>query len=471
MPPNVLLLVLDTARADAFEPYGAVAGASPTIGQLARRGAAQPTVIAPCNWTMPSHASLFTGLLPRTLGLAQAPGGKPANCRPLVEAQRHRFLPEVLRAHGYATRGISTNLWISSQTGFATGFDDFTELVGERHLEIGRRGARGRLSWALEALRAKADDGAAEAETVVERWLDEGPLQPFFWFVNLVECHSPFLPPKPWNDLGPIQRIKAGEDNRRHLTLGEIWRACAGGYDIGEDAIERFRHLYARSIRQLDDWLARVLDRLDRRGVLDDTLVLVTSDHGENLGECELIGHAFSIDNRLIHVPFVSAGPGAFSPDGPMGLADVPMLLARALDLDDHPWQEPDVDADGLAVAQVDALVAPDDPRAWEAVRTWGLGEDAHRIVTTSSTCATDGRLKLVRRGDDDLLYDLEADPLETTPVPPTAEHLDASVLARLRKAVDAADDPARAALPYEGPDVHDDRADLEERMRLLGYL
>src|SRR5205823_358984 len=112
MPPNMLLVVFDTARADAFEPYGAGVGASPAVAQLAVRGSALPTAYAPSNWTLPSHVSMLTGLSARESGLAQAPGGNALNCRPYVEAMGKMLMPEVLRRHGYSTRAVSANGWV-----------------------------------------------------------------------------------------------------------------------------------------------------------------------------------------------------------------------------------------------------------------------------------------------------------------------------------------------------------------------
>src|SRR5918994_863213 len=104
--PNVLLVVLDTARADALESYGAAAGTTPALAQLASRGQALPEVHATACWTMPSHASMFTGLLPRAAGLSRAPGERPNGCRPVLEAATERLLPEVLRRAGFRARGV-----------------------------------------------------------------------------------------------------------------------------------------------------------------------------------------------------------------------------------------------------------------------------------------------------------------------------------------------------------------------------
>jgi arylsulfatase A-like enzyme len=476
--PNVVVLVLDTARADAFEPYGAPAGASPVVGDLARRGVAVRTAVAPSNWTLPSHASMFTGLLPRDLGLGQAPGGRPANCRPYMEAQADRCLPEVLRRAGYATGAISTNLWISTWSGFGTGFDRFVDVTSGRAEQVHDNTLRSRLQWVVQALRADVDDGAAEVEAILEQWVGDASDQPFFWFVNLVECHSPYLPPRPYNDLSPVQRVRAAEEARRHLTLSEIWKGSAGGYDVPPSTMERMRHLYARSIRSMDDWLGRFLASLDRRGLLDDTIVIVTSDHGENLGEGYRLGHAFWLDDRLIRVPLVWSGPQPAALPEVVSLTDVPRLVADAVGLADHPWDEARGVIGGAAVSQSDPLVPAGDDRIRESVEHWHMEGEAAAYaawrLSTPSTAATDGSLKLVREGDEDWLYDLVQDPLEAAPtrLGATAGHAhDAARVARLRTAVEAAAPSAAQPRPWTGVDLPDDREGIEDRMRLLGYL
>src|SRR3954465_4261191 len=97
---------------------------------MASEGAAQQDVFATASWTLPSHASMFTGLLPRALGLGQAPGGTPQGARPVLRAHRERLLPEVLRQGGYDTRAASANLWVSPHAGFDIGFEEFEYVTG-----------------------------------------------------------------------------------------------------------------------------------------------------------------------------------------------------------------------------------------------------------------------------------------------------------------------------------------------------
>jgi arylsulfatase A-like enzyme len=461
--PNVVLVVFDTARRDAFEPYGARPGASPSVAQLASRGTASPLAYSTCNWTMPSHVGMFTGALPRTLGLGSAPGRKAGNVRPVLEANGDRVLAEVLHRAGYRTRGVSCNLWISRNAGFAEGFEEFRDVKPTRKRRLNATSLKDRAGWALEALRAKVDDGAGEAARTIDSWLAEGPHTPFFWFVNLVECHSPYLPPKPYNELGPIDRLRAAGDARAHLTLHRILQACAGRFDVSDETLERFRRLYAAEIRLMDEWLGRLLQSLDERGLLDETIVIVTSDHGENFGEGKLMGHALSLDDRLIHVPFVAAGPGIGSLDEVFTTASIPRMLAEAAGLRDHPWPESPT-PEGVAVAQYNGIADLGDERIAQAAAAWGLDAEGMRRITTPMTAATDGKRKLIRYAGEELVIDLETDPLELSPVKANGD----AAVARLQAALDEA--RANEREPARDMGVTES-AELEERMRQLGYL
>ena len=466
----MLLVVLDAARRDALEPYGAPPGSTPTVAQLARRGSVFGEVYATGCWTVPSHASMFTGLLPRAAGLSRV--GTPAGARPALDAQRERLLPEVFRRAGYSTAAASANLWVSRASGFSTGFDDFAEVDSGRNARFHGKGLRARAQWLRESGLARVDDGAADAASWLERWR-ASERRPFLWFVNLIECHSPYLPPRGYGDVSLLDRLRAALESQRHYNLDAIWRACVGGFDVPAATIERMRRLYMASIAYMDAWLARLLERLDEARLLDDTLVVVTSDHGENFGEGGLLTHALSLDNRLIHVPFVAAGPGIDGRPEINSLADLPRFLAGAAGVDDHPWR--DGPPAGVGVAQFDPPVDPGDAQASRAVERWGLGQDALDRLTTPLSCAVAGELKLMRRGGREELYDLRSDPLELAPLEPAAaaaEH--GERLAALRAALAhpamvarRAAEPSRAAPEVPAEEVRR----LEERMKLLGYM
>lgn len=471
MRPNVLLIVFDAARRDAFEVYDGPRGSTPAVSQLAARGAALPLAYSTACWTVPAHASIFTGLMPRAAGLGSP--ASPTESRPAVRAQLDRLLPEVMRRHGYATAAVSANGWLSAASGFDHGFDEFTLVAGSRQGRLHHGGLRVRAGWQLEALLARVDDGASAAGAALRRLIADRPSRrPFFWFVNLVECHSPYLPPRPWNDLPASERLRAAAEARRHLTLQAIWRACAGELDVPEETLERMRHLYLASIRYMDSWLGHLLEELDSAGALDETLVILTADHGENFGEGGLVTHALSLDERLIHVPLIAAGPGAPESCGPVSLAALPRLIAEGVGID-GPWEADELPT-GAGVAQFEPLLDRADPRLELARTQWGLDDTGLARFHTRLACATDGRMKLLRRGDELLLFDLDSDPLELEGRPIAAIDDADPVKTRLGEALEHPS-MTRSGEPVE-PEAEDavpeeELRAIEERMRLLGYM
>ena len=138
------------------------------------------------------------------------------------------------------------------------------------------------------------------------------------------------------------------------------------------------RALHAASASQLDAWVGAPVDALDRHGLVDETQIVLTSDHGENLGDGNLLGHAFSLDDRLIRVPLVTAGPATLPTDDVMSLTRLPRFLAEAAGVDDHPFD--DGLPDGVAVAQLDAPGDGDHAQLPRSHATeWGLGPTSRR--------------------------------------------------------------------------------------------
>src|SRR5438874_2599017 len=107
--------------------------------------------------------------------------------------------------------------------------------------------------------------------------------------MNIVECHSPCLPPRPYDGASWFTRLRAADEAQRHLSLGAILQTCLGAKTVPDGALDRMRRFYAASLRYLDGWVGRLLDSLARVDAIDETLVIVCSDHGENLGEGGLL--------------------------------------------------------------------------------------------------------------------------------------------------------------------------------------
>ena len=462
--PNVLLIVMDTARADGFGAHG---GATPTpaFDALAERGRAVPRALSAANWTAPSHASMFSGLHPFEHGVTGAAAvtsqGRLASFRPAVERHADRWLPEVMRRSGYETIAVSANVWITEPMGFDFGFDRFVPIGAARAVPRGaaspRRGRQAlppRLRRAVKRARRATfdyrrgrDQGAVQALRALGTLAAERRDRPFFCFVNVMETHAPYLPPRSFNPLRGWRRYAATAADRYQgsdfMLAYNLGAADAPGW-----AIEALRSLYAGEVRYVDRFLGLLMDRLQT--VLDRTLVIVTSDHGENLGEDHRLGHQLFLDERLLHVPFAVAGPGAeVWPDrGVYSTAGLPRSIATAAGLEDAPWEA----RDGVAIAQYES--------GWKQLRNArrvvaGLDlttAQRHRLTTTLEL-ATDGRATLLR---EDRSERLEGD---------------APAEAGLRAALDAAAGRGPAAVaPAEGV-TPEEEEEIEERLRDLGYL
>lgn len=465
--PNVLWIVWDTVRRDALEPYGAPAGRTPVVADLARRGIAAPSVRSTSCWTMPSHVAMFAGVLPREVGLTQAPTRTPASCREPLEGMRDRLVAEVFRRAGYGTNCASGNLWIDRSAGFDIGFERFAAHTGHRTARMASTKPRDRLRWLAQAARARADDGARQLLDTLLQWQRESDGRPSFTFVNNADCHSPYLPPRPYA-IGPVGRMRAADEARRHLTLDQVWTACLGGPLPSDGALQRMREQYAGEVRYTDAWTGSVLEGLDAAGVLDDTLVVVTSDHGENFGENGLMAHAFSVDDRLVHVPLVAAGPGAERLAGLQTLADLPLALCEIAGIEGHPYET--VAPEGISVAQWDPPSTGESSAVDEYLAHAGLDSDpeARLRLTESLTSAVRGTTKLVRRGDREQLFDLATDPGEEHPLAPEAG--DDAEVAALRRALERGEQRAEvAAAPAQAS--AEELAEIEARMEMLGYL
>jgi arylsulfatase A-like enzyme len=473
-PPNVLLVVLDAARRDALSPYGADPAATPTLSALAQRGAAVQHAYATAPWTVPSHTAMFSGRLAGELGLDQAPDPHllPAALEPVAD----ELLASVLSDAGYRCHGYSANLWLSSGTGFDRGFDDFLDPPRMRNLptEPGRRTSA---KWIAEGIRARRDAGAAAIGAALKDSIETAvPDQPSFWFVNLVECHSPYMPPKPWNDLGPVGRAKAALDSHHHLGFESICLNGAGRDLVPAASMARMRHLYGRAISYMDAWLADVLAALSARAMLANTLVIVTADHGESFGENGLLAHGFSLGEQLLHVPLIAAGPGitglrASNTAGAFSLASIPFVVAEAAGVA-HPY----LAGNGIALARAKPICEPDDQRMLDFAVKWNLNAEEITRITRGFTAATDGVAKLVVTDDgQESLYDLVGDPDERSPlaaVGAVAERLREAVGGVAREARPLVASPAGAgATGTAGGADPETIAALEQQMKLLGYM
>ncbi len=302
--PNILLLILDTVRAQSLSLHGRTRQTSPNLEEFARSGVTFDWAVAPAPWTNPSHASMFTGRWPHELSADWL--------MPLDD--RHPTLAETLASEGYATAGFVGNvLYASRESGLARGFaryQDYPISLGQIILSssVGRALAYNtrfrRMVGHHELLNRKP---AHEVNENLLDWLEamKQDDRPWFAFVNYYDAHEPHFPAdsvlqgKRWNRYSHRGGITVGGNSwLDEKSRMDLWDALthASAY---EDAVERVDHA-----------LGVLLEELEDRGELDNTLVIIASDHGEQLGEHGLFGHNNSLFMTTLHVPLLIAWPG-----------------------------------------------------------------------------------------------------------------------------------------------------------------
>ncbi len=322
--PNVLLIVLDTARADRMSAYGYARPTTPFLEQLAREGTLFTHALATSSWTLPSHASLFTGLYPFEHGAtAERLDGS------------HPTLAEVFRAHGYRTAGFTANVIMTQRrTGLNRGFQRYQDLFGSP-LDAAHRTTYGRRIIFRYAMRTLGNyPGRKFAEDVNRdflQWLDGGPGasgRPFFAFLNYFDVHDPYVPPA---EYAAAMTAKPDAVTQRQPFDG--WGYT--GWKVPAEVIANERTAYDACIRYVDSMIRKLVQALEQRGLMKNTLLVVTSDHGAALFEHGSLGHRRNLYRETIHIPllFYFSGhvPSGLYVAQPVDLTRVPaMILALA---------------------------------------------------------------------------------------------------------------------------------------------
>jgi len=278
-PPNILLVVLDTVRADAVGRTFNRRQVTPHFDRIAAEGSRYLHAYATAPWTLPSHATLFTGL---------ASSQHLAVHESFVLGSQHLTLAEMLAGRGYATYGISSNPWVTEGRGLAQGFDEFVTAYSDAQ-DAPDKGAARATEYAIEFIARHAQGD-----------------EPFFLFVNYLEAHLPYAPPEAgFEALG----IATGSLSRREFTIEQAEEIIAGERDASEDELELARTLYQCEIAYQDRQLGELIDTLSERDLLVETLVVITADHGELFGIEGLMGHEFSLSDDVLQVPLVLRHP------------------------------------------------------------------------------------------------------------------------------------------------------------------
>lgn len=320
-PPHVLLVVLDTVSAKHLGSYGYHRTTSPALDALADEGVVFEKAFSTAPWTLPSHASLFTGLHPTTHRTGwthpRLDDGKAHAGR--VMRYDYLTLAEELSARGYETCGVSEKSWLTDRHGLTQGFQhyhDYSIATDQERLLLPRtldRLAR-RLGFGPLLSDGAGDKGGTRVVQRALRWLekDRNPDRPYFLFLNLNEAHAPYLPPDGFEDFG--RYLPEGAE-LEDLPEGYFGHAPdrknynSGARGLLEAEVEIQRALYDASILYQDGLLDQLFEGLRAQGLMEDTLVIVTADHGEEFNEQGRFGHQLSLSDRLLHVPLIMRYP------------------------------------------------------------------------------------------------------------------------------------------------------------------
>ncbi len=480
--PNIAVVVMDTARAADTVPVDP--SVMPTLAELAADGTAYANAFTSAPWTLPSHASLFTGTYASHHG---AHGGHT------YLDDGFLTLAEALSEEGYETVGISNNTWITEEFGFTRGFETFQktwqflqsatdlgEVTRAEHTRgkidafVSRAFSGNPLVNGINAIydqfvRTNVDDGAARTTEWLDEWLDDrGTDRPFFCFANCIEPHIEYRPPReyaePFLPEGGYERATEIRQDPRAYDVGE--------YGITDEEFELLKGLYKGELAYLDSRIGEFRDALKAADEWEDTVLIVCGDHGENIGDHGFFGHQYNVYDTLLHVPLVIHG-GAFEPTtGEDELVQLLDLFPTLLDL---------AGADAPAAreqAQGRSLLGSDDPRESVFAEYVSPQPSMERLEERfgeipESFYEYDRSLRAIRteeykyvRGSNgsEELYDVEQDPEERFDLASTEPEIAADLAARLDDWVDSFEHAER-----EG-DVEMTEA-TKGRLQDLGYL
>ena len=331
--PDVLLISLDSVRADTLTFLDEET--APNLARLARRGTRFTQAVSGTSWTLPSHAQMFTGMPPALHGLQESD---------LVLDPQLDTLPELLRDSGYRTAGFYTCWYLTDAYGFGSGFDLYEnamqggaglvqalELALEEDSPDDQRRAFRRQVPAQRDITSPRV--AASARAALEQM---GSEEPVLLFTHLFDPHFDYVPPPPFDTrFDPAyEGSMTGEDFWTNPAVFDAGRTPPRV--ISDRDLEHVRALYRGEVAWTDAAIGELLDALEQRGRLDETLIIVTADHGEEFFEHGGRGHRQTLFDEVLRVPLLVVPPRSVVPEPAATCADqvsLSDLLPTVLDL------------------------------------------------------------------------------------------------------------------------------------------
>ncbi len=326
--PNIVVIVLDAVRAKNLPFYGYQHDTTPFLSSIKDELAIYENAISSSYWTMPSVASLFTGMYTSAHGL-------------LVDGctidEGLLSLPVMLNQNGYRCAGFVRNVYVSEYTGLNRGFDDFyTKYSVDKLKEIAaifsnRRGNNSQVQAAGKSARSNTDKfknkppkatsriidmlidaGSSRFVSDFSRWIDKHKAEPFFAFFQFLETHSPYRTP-----LGHTLKHFSFKESYRRLSINyDHLKFLMGECEMEADDFSTLQSIYDNAIRYTDGLIKNIVRLLKQHRVYDNTWLIILSDHGDNLGEHGLLFHYFCLYDELIKIPLLMKYPAGVKVTG-----------------------------------------------------------------------------------------------------------------------------------------------------------
>ncbi|HIE27735.1 TPA: sulfatase [Candidatus Poribacteria bacterium] len=331
MNMNILLIILDATRADHLSCYGYNRNTSPVIDAIAREGVLYENAISPAPWTLPAYSSILTGMFPSKHRVNRH--------QPILDGA-YSTLPEILRSSGYEVFGVSNTVWISDATQFNRGFHQFlkawqywqsdSDLNNKRMVTLSNQEV-GVLKDILKTfmkdnvfknlinafysafLFQRRDDGANRVNRLAKRLLNRyySGKNPFFMMLHYLEPHLKYHPP------GKYKSLFLDDDFNVH-TINKVnqnaWDYICQKVQMSNVDFAILRALYDAEIFYVDSRIGEIVHFLKNNQLLDNTMLIITADHGENIGEHNLMDHQYCLYDTLLKVPLIIRYPGVFPP-------------------------------------------------------------------------------------------------------------------------------------------------------------
>lgn len=383
--PNVVLISIDTLRADHLGCYGYPRDTSPAIDRIAAEGVLFENAVSPTSWTLPSHMSMMTGLSPAQHRITN--WGRRLDDDVVT-------LAEVARESGYATAGFVAGPFVEGTYGFSNGFD----VYDDHSAMMPPPSHQGITSPLLFGL----------VDRYLGAWNSADRPVPFFIFLHLWDVHHNYQPPAPFDSMfGPVQE---GVSHGKPDLL-----------DKPEDA-EELMKLYDGEIRYVDTYVERLFQRLEELGIADDTILAITADHGEEFLDHGRLTHRQQLYEESIRVPLIIRWPEKIPPGqvvaAQVRLQDIAPSLASMIAQSSAPEFGRRSDSGASVGVDLSPLILAGATEAeWEDI-TPRIAFGSLDHLDEKLAYARTNRFKLIRRVspiEEVQLYDLWNDPDEST--------------------------------------------------------